>query len=162
MDDYDYDDQSLLTLTVLEHEVKNYLVLGYANGHIAKVPVGELMEYQQRDYSRNADSKLVFASIANADDAVMTISKENKTRPKVVMRLDYLSTFDEGKLMDPGMMPYNEGLMSEIMAYEIIPAKYVHDFDGILDKKKSFIGYPANDVTKPMVNTLHLWGVKEI
>ncbi len=162
MDDYDYDDQSLLTLTVLEHEVKNYLVLGYANGHIAKVPVEELLEYQQRDYSRNADSKLVFASIANADDAIMTISKENKTRPKVVMRLDYLSTFDEGKLMDPGMMPYNEGLMSEIMAYEIIPAKYIHDFDGILDKKKSFIGYPANDVTKPMVNTLHLWGVKEI
>lgn len=162
MDDYDYDDQSLLTLTVLEHEVKNYLVLGYANGHIAKVPVEELLEYQQRDYSRNADSKLVFASIAKPEDAVMTISKENKTRPKVVMRLDYLAAFEEGKLMDPGQMPYNEGLMSEIMAYEIIPARYVHDFDGILDKKKSFIGYPANNVTKPMVNTLHLWGVKEI
>ena len=162
IDDYDYDDQSLLTLTVLENEMKNYLVLGYANGHVVKVPVEELMDYQQRDYSRNADSKLLFASIAKPEDGVMTISKENKTRPNVVMRLDYLSKFDEGKLMDPGTLPYNEGLMSEIMAYEIIPAKYLHDFDGILDKKRTFIGYPANNVTRPMVNALHLWGVKEI
>ena len=162
LDDYDYDDQSLLTLTVLDHETKGYLVLGYANGHVVKVPVEELLEYQLRDYSRYADSRLVFASIASADDAILTISKENKTRPKVVMRLDYLSEFDEGKLMDPGVMPYNEGLMSQIMAYEIIPALYIHDFDGILDKKKNFIGYPANDVTKPMVNQLHLWGVSEI
>ena len=162
IDAYDYDDQSLLTLTVLEHEAKDCLVLGYANGHITKVSVEELLEYQQRDYSRNAASRLVFASIARAGDAVMTISRENKTRPKVVMRLDSLSSFDEGKLMDPGVMPFNEGLASEIMAYEIIPAANVHAFDSILDKKKTFVGYPANDVTRPMVNTLHLWGVKEI
>ncbi len=162
MEEYDYDDQSLLTLAVLDNESKSYLVLGYANGHIVKVPVEELMGYQQREYSRYADSKLMFASIACDDDAIMIISKENKTHPKVVMRLDHLSSFDEGKLMDPGQLPYNEGLMSEIMAYEVIPAKYVPDFDGILDKRKTFIGYPANNVTKPMVNTLHLWGVKEI
>jgi hypothetical protein len=162
MDEYDYDDQSLLTLAVLDNESKSYLVLGYANGHIVKVPVEELMGYKQREYSRHADSKLMFASIAGDADAIMIISKENKTHPKVVMRLDHLSSFDEGKLMDPGQLPYNEGLMSEVMAYEIIPAKYVPDFEGILDKKKTFIGYPANNVTKPMVNTLHLWGVKEI
>lgn len=162
MDEYDYDDQSLLTLAVLDNESKSCLVLGYANGHIVKVPVEELMGYKQREYSRYADSKLMFASIAGDADAIMIISKENKTHPKVVMRLDHLSSFDEGKLMDPGQLPYNEGLMSEVMAYEIIPAKYVPDFEGILDKKKTFIGYPANNVTKPMVNTLHLWGVKEI
>ena len=37
-----------------------------------------------------------------------------------------------------------------------------HQFDGILDKIKSFVGYPLNQVTKPMVNTLHLWGINEI
>ena len=162
IDAYDYDDQSLLTLTVLEHEVKDSLVLGYANGHVTKVSVEELLEYQQRDYSRNDASRLVFASIASSGDAVMTISKENKTRPKVVMRLDSLSSFDEGKLMDPGVMHFNEGLASETIAYEIIPAANVHAFDSILDKKKTFVGYPANDVTRPMVNLLHLWGVKEI
>ena len=162
IEEYDYDDQSLLTLTVLDKELKYYLVLGYANGHIVKVPVEELMDYKQRDYSRYADSKLLFASIACPEDGVMIFSKENKTHPKVVMRLDSLSKFDEGKLMDPGVLPYNEGLMSEIMGYEVIPAKHLKDFDGILDKRKSFIGYPSNNVTKPMVNILHLWGVNEI
>jgi hypothetical protein len=162
LEEYDYDDQSLLTLAVLDNESKSYLVLGYANGHIVKVPVEELLDYQHRDYSRYAESKLVFATIADDDDAIMTISKEDKTRPKVVMRLDHLSSFDEGKLMDPGQLPYNEGLMSEIMGYEVIPAQYVPDFEGILDKKKTFIGYPANNVTRPMVNTLHLWGINEI
>ena len=162
LEEYDYDDQSLLTLAVLDNESKSYLVLGYANGHIVKVPVEELLYYQHRDYSRYAESKLVFATIADNDDAIMTISKEDKTHPKVVMRLDHLSSFDEGKLMDPGQLPYNEGLMSEIMGYEVIPAQYVPDFEGILDKKKTFIGYPANNVTRPMVNTLHLWGINEI
>ena len=152
----------LLTLAVLDNESKSYLVLGYANGHIVKVPVEELLDYQHHDYSRYAESKLVFATIADDDDAIMTISKEDKTRPKVVMRLDHLSSFDEGKLMDPGQLPYNEGLMSEIMGYEVIPTQYVPDFEGILDKKKTFIGYPANNVTRPMVNTLHLWGINEI
>ena len=64
--------------------------------------------------------------------------------------------------MDPGVMHFNEGLASETIAYEIIPAANVHAFDSILDKKKTFVGYPANDVTRPMVNLLHLWGVKEI
>ena len=162
IDEYDYDDQSLLTLTVLDKEMKYYLVLGYANGHIVKVPVEELMDYQHRDYSRYADSKLMFASIASPEDGVMIISKENKTHPKVVMRLDSLSKFDEGKLMDPGQLPCNEGLISEVMGYEVIPAKHLHDFDGILDKRKTFVGYPSNNVTKPMVNMLHLWGIDEI
>ena len=162
LDQYDYDDQSLLTLTVLENEIKSWLILGYDNGHIAKVSVEELMEYQERDYSRFADAKLIFASFANDDDAVLTISSENKTRPKVVMRMDTVTNFEEGKLMDNGEMPFNEKLASEFLAYDIIPSKYKHQFDGILDKIKSFVGYPLNQVTKPMVNTLHLWGINEI
>ena len=109
-----------------------------------------------------ADSKLICASFANDDDAVLTISRENKTRPKVVMRMDTVTNFEEGKLMDNGEMPFNEKLASEFLAYDIIPSKYKHQFDGILDKIKSFVGYPLNQVTKPMVNTLHLWGINEI
>ena len=162
LDEYDYDDQSLLTLTVLEHEVKSWLILGYDNGHVTKVSVEELMEYQPRDYARYAEAKLIFASIANDDDAILTISRENKTKPKVVMRMDTISTFEEGKLMDDGELPFNEKLASEFLAFDIIPARYKHQFDGILDKIKSFVGYPQNTVTKPMVNALHLWGINEI
>ncbi len=102
MAEYDYDDLSLLTLTVLAHEEKGYLVLGYDNGHVVKASVEELLDYQEREYSRYGESKLIFATIANEDDAVLTISKENKSRPKIVMRADNLSKFEEARLLDSG------------------------------------------------------------
>lgn len=64
--------------------------------------------------------------------------------------------------LDSGEMMFNENLASEILAFEVIPAQYKEDFSGILDKKDTFVGYPANSVTKPMVNKLHLWGITEI
>lgn len=48
MAEYDYDDLSLLTLTVLAHEEKGCLVLGYDNGHVVKASVEELLDYQER------------------------------------------------------------------------------------------------------------------
>lgn len=105
----------------------------------------------KREYSRYGESKLIFATIANEDDAVLTISKENKSRPKIVMRADNLSKFEEARLLDSGEMMFNENLASEILAFEVIPAQYKEDFSGILDKKDTFVGYPANSVTKPMV-----------
>ena len=159
---YDYDDQSLLTLTILAQEEKGCLVLGYDNGHIVKASVEELLEYQDREYARYSGAKLIFASIANEDDIILTISKENKTRPKVVMRADSLSKFEDGRLLDSGTMPCNDGLMSEILAYEVIPAKYRSEFNGILDKKETQVGFQAGPSTKGIVNKLHLWGVTEI
>lgn len=162
IDSYDYDPESLLTLVVKENEVKGYLILGYENGCIVKVPVEELLDYQNREYFRNTESKLIYASLANDDDAVLTISKENKTRPKTLMRLDCVSSFKENRLNDSGELPYNEGLMSEILAFDVIPSEYKEDFQGLMERPKTTLGYPLNTVTKGMVNKLHLWGIKEI
>lgn len=160
--DYDFDDNTLLTLVVKDGEEEGFLVLGYENGHIVKISVKELLEYNNREYSRNTDSKLIYASLASKDDAVLSISKENKNRPKVVMRLDHLSFFKEDRLMDKGEMPFNEGLASKTLAYEIIPQEYIDDFKGILDKPKTSLGYSENNTTRGMINKLHLWGIKEI
>ena len=162
INDYDFDDTTLLTLVVKDSEEKGYLVLGYENGHIVKASVEELLEYNNREYSRSTESKLIFASLANKDDAILSISKENKSRPKVVMRLDRLSNFEEERLMDNGELPFNDGLASETLAYEVIPQEYIDDFKGILDRPKTSPGFPENNVTRGMVNKLHLWGIKEI
>ncbi len=162
IDTYDYDTDSLLTLVVKESEEKGYLILGYENGCIVKVSVEELLEYQNRDYSRNTESKLIFASLANDDAAVLTISKEDKTKPKTLMRLDRVSNFKEGRLMDSGELPYNEGLLSEVLAFDVIPSEYIEDFKGILERPKTSLGYPENNVTRGMVNKLRLWGITEI
>ena len=162
IDEYDYDYDTLLTLVVKESEEKGYLVLGYENGCVVKVSVEELLEYTNRDYSRNTESRLIFASLANDNDAILTISKEDKTRPRVLMRLDYLSEFEEGRLMDSGEMPFNEGLVSEVLAYDVIPSENIEDFSGILGRPKTTPGYPENTVTKGMVEKLHSWGINEI
>ena len=162
LSDYDYDEQSPLTLTVLSDEIRGYLVLGYDNGHIVKVPVKELIEHPDREYSRYADAKLLFASIAGADDLVLTITRESKSHGKVVMRADQLSKCPDGRLSDSGAAFYNEGLASEVLAFEIIPSDKADDFSGILNKKPSTLGTPSNSSTKNMVNMLHLWQVNEI
>lgn len=162
MDKYDYDDSSLLTLAVKDNETKGYLILGYENGHILKVPVEDLLNFSNRDYSRNTESKLTFASIAGEGDAVLTISKEDKTRPKTMMRLDRVANFEEGGLNDGGERPYNEGLASEALAYDVIPQEHLEEFASILDRPRTSLGYPASGATKAMVDRLHEWGITEI
>ena len=161
IDNYDYTPE-LLTLAVKEVEGNGYLVLGYEDGRIVKVPVDQLIEYNNREYSRYTESKLIFASIAQKDDAVLTISKENKTHHKTMMRLDRLSNFEDGKLMDKGKLPFNEGLASEILAYDIIPNDKLSEFKGILDKPKTTLGYTANNVKGGIVDKLHSFGINEI
>ena len=162
IDIYDYDTSSLLTLAVKDNEEKGCLILGYEDGRIVKVPVEQLMEYTNREYSRNTGCKLIFASVAQQDDAILTISKDDKARTKTMMRLDSLSGFENGRLMDSGELPYNEGLASKILAYDIIPHEYMENFTSILDRPKTTLGYPLNNTTKAMVNSLHLWGISEI
>lgn len=162
IDDYDFDEFSLLTLVIKEGEEKGCLVMGYENGHIVKVFVEELLEYKNRDYARNTESKLVFATIANEKDAILTISKEDKARPKVFMRLDRLSTFESERLADSGKRTYNDGLASAILAYEVIPNEYLEEFNGIMEKPRTSLGYPKSPTTQEMINKLHLWGVNEI
>lgn len=162
MNEYDYDEDSLLTLTVLEHEKNGYLILGYENGHIVKVPIKELLDYGTGEYSRYNDDKLLFASIGLKDDAVLSILKENKTKPKNVLRVDSISKLYEEKLNSSGSLPYNEGLMKEILGFEIIPSDKKNLFKGVLDKAKSFVGYPNNSQTTQMCNYLHLFGINSI
>ena len=78
------------------------------------------------------------------------------------MRLDCVSCFKEDRLNDSGELPYNEGLMSEILSFDIIPCEYKEDFQGIMERPKTSLGYPLNNVTRGMVNKLHLWGITEI
>ena len=78
------------------------------------------------------------------------------------MRLDRVSNFKEGRLMDSGELPYNEGLLSEVLAFDVIPSEYIEDFKGILERPKTSLGYSENNVTRGMVNKLRLWGITEI
>lgn len=162
LDDWDYDYDAPLTLVLRAEEENGYLVLGYENGGIVKVPVRELLDFQDREYPRYGDSKLIFATLASDDDILLTISKENKSRAKAVVRGDTLSKYKEGRLMDSGEVKIREDLIGKVLAFEVVPAEYKGDFGSITDKKDTFAGTPDGPATKAMINRLHLWGVKEI
>ncbi len=157
---FDYDDSSLLTLTVLENEVNAYLILGYEKGYIVRVPVCELIEFQERDYARYNDSKLLFASIAHEDDAIMTIGKENKGKQKPFIRLDSITCFDEGKLMDSGQQPCNEGLISDVISYDIVPKSEIPLFANMLDRPKTSVGTALEAVKSDVREKLLSWDIQ--
>ena len=158
-DYYDYDENSLLTLTVKESEKDDYLVLAYANGHIVKVPVAQLLKCGSGFYSRYADSRLMFASIAGKDDAILNVVKDNKTRSQTVMRLDRLKNYPEGRLTDGGSVVYKESLLGSPIDYEIISEKDLGFYVTIVDMPPKHLGWNVNETTRPIVNQLTTMGV---
>lgn len=159
---YDFDESTLLTLAVKDSEKNGYLVLGYENGAIVKVPVEVLLGFSSQEYTRNQDCRLVFASLAGEDDAVLTIVKENKSRPKTFMRVDRLKNFEAGMLTDKGEIPYNEDLISEVLAFDIIPGEHLDDFRGTIDRPKTSLGQSSTSGTTSITNKLYNWGINEI
>lgn len=77
-DFYGYTDDEpdlLLTLPIREEDAHNWLVLGYADGTVARVPMRVIIDKQ--DYSpgvRFTDAELIFADILGEQDALLTIS----------------------------------------------------------------------------------------
>ena len=158
-DYYDYDDQSLLTLAVKEREKDDYLVMAYENGHIVKTPVAQLLKYGSGTYSRYAGSRLMFATIAGKDDAVLNVVRDNKTRSQVVMRLDRLKNYPEGRITDGGSVVYKESLLGCPIDFEVIPESDLDLYSTIIDMPAKHLGWNVNETTRPIVNQLTQIGV---
>ena len=156
---YDYDDNSLLTLAVKDSERDGCLVLAYANGHIVKVPVESLLKLGTGVYSRSAESRLMFATIASSSDAILTVMMDSKARSKAVMRLDRLKHFEEGRITDGGGVAFKENLMSHPIDFEIIREEDLKDYSTILDMSPKMVGWPVNDTTMGIASQLSSIGV---
>lgn len=149
--EYRYDPK-LLTLAVYENEVDGYLILGYDNATVAKVPVRELLSYDDsRVYSRFPDANLIFASIASAEDALLLATKDSK-KQKVSIRVDDLSKFEERKLTSKGEVVCNQDLFTDVVLYEIIPAAQKSDFKFVSNFKETTTGSVYSDGTKARFN----------
>ncbi|MBO4773135.1 MAG: hypothetical protein J5595_11410, partial [Bacteroidales bacterium] len=155
---YDYEPE-LLSLAILDDESDGYLILGYEDGTIAKARVDELLAKNDYvNYKRNSASKLIFASIAHEGDGVMSITKESKSAHRIMVRVDSLSKIDECKIADKGMCPYNEEMISEVIAMDIIPAEDLGVFANITDLDARSLGNPLAKLPKAMDAKLRAWG----
>lgn len=154
--DYDYDDSTELTLPVYEDDVKDgFLMLGYEGGTIAKVPVREIMKFDDyKDYTRYSGSRLLFAAIATDDDAIVSVTEEDKTGHRVMVRADRISHIEKCRMADCGDRLYNEGIASRSLAYEILPANELPVFKNILDRDARTLGFPLATISADMKSRL--------
>lgn len=161
LDSYDYDDTSLLTLPVYEEDVRDrYLVLGYEDGTVGKVPVRELMKSENRkEYTRYTGSPLLFAAIASDDDGLVSLTRESKTGERVMVRVDHLSGVDKCRLPDKGGRFYNEGIAQCSLAYEIAPATELPHVKSILDRDVRTLGLPLATSSADIKTWLEKWGI---
>ncbi|MGM9713264.1 MAG: helix-turn-helix domain-containing protein [Prevotella sp.] len=139
----------LLTLAVYDEDADGYLVLAYDNGYVAKVPMDEILRFDDRTtYSRYSDANLIFASIAHDDDALMSVTEEGKgAAGRTMLRIDSLTGIEEAKLGDYGGRFYNEGLARRVIQIDIIPCEMKDIFVNVLDKDKRSLGLPARTIS---------------
>jgi len=156
---YDYD-PCLLTLAVYDEEARAYLILGYEDGRVAKVPVEQLLKYDDyREYARNTKSRLTFATIAGTDDAIICISRESKAKNRLMVRMDRLSALDDGTLNSTGERLYKEGI-GEVVRYDVAPHDQLEGVEGLMDKDARSVGMPIATLSPEVKRRLEKWGIQ--
>lgn len=157
VDDYDWQ-PSLLTLAVYEEERGDYLVLGYADGAVAKVPVKELLKFDSRRiYARCTASPLRFATIAKAEDGIVSITREDKAKGRLMVRVDTIARIEECQMSGKGMRLYQGGLISEVSAYGVLPAAGFARCKKILDLDEHQLGRPLATLSGEIKALLDKW-----
>lgn len=124
-DDYQTEDYRL-ELAVHDDETSAWLVLVYADGHVVKTSVEELLEREKgRTFKRYGGQKLIFATIAGDDSDLLLGFVDGKGGKR--MRFDELSKIGETRSMqDYGVTVCdvsNNGLhYVEVMQRKSVPA----------------------------------------
>lgn len=160
--DYDYDDSTQLTLAVYDEETQDgILVLGYEDGSVTKVPVRELLKFDDyKEYNRNTSSRLVFATIAFDTDGLVSVLHE-KAKDRVVVRVDTLSSIEPGRLADNGQKLYNDGLSKATLDFEIMAAENLEAAANITDKGDKVLGMPLKTTPSDLKKLLAKCGIDE-
>lgn len=156
--DYDYDDTPELTLPVYEEDLRDhYLLLGYEDGTVGKVPVRELMKFEDyKTYNRYAGSPLLFAAIATNADGLVSVTRESKSGERVMVRVDTIGRIDECRLTNRGMRLANEGIAERSLGYEIVPAALLPQTRNILDRDARTLGLPLATMSDDLRRVLPL------
>ena len=143
MTDYNWRDD-VTTLAVYDEDRDSHLVIVYADGHIARIPLSEILDFQDSSlYTRYAEQSVVFATIASAEDAVMLVTKEENKQRREMIRIDTLGDIEECKLADYGSRVFNEGIAECVLCADIIPAASVGMFKDLVNPDHRSLGKPT-------------------
>ncbi len=128
----------LLTLSIREEEADGYLVLVYESGRVLKVPMQELLERTEgREYKRFGSERVIFASPAQKDDALLLVQRELPDR--LGFRMDDLEQIKESGMRSKGE-PVTSVEPAGVLMCEIIPAGEKPRFQRICNLRRTSIG----------------------
>lgn len=138
----------MLTLPIKEEDTSKYLVLGYENGTLCRMSINKLLDkIDYNQYARYVDSTLLFADIADKDDAIMTMSLNKKGSKQV--RFDTIGSLEEiNSMVDKGSLVTNV-LVEKYIGYDMISSTEKLLFRDLVDLSTKQVGriihYNDND-----------------
>ena len=130
---FDPDEEGVcLTLPVLESQQDWYLVLGYANGSACRLSLKNILDKAQwREYVRYTGQRLMFAEVAPADAALMSVGLNRKGQERI--RIDSVERLAEVQSPNNKSTLLASSPLEEYVRYDIVPASGLAECRGVLD-----------------------------
>ncbi len=141
---YNEDDGLLLSLPIRDEDKLSWLVLGYEDGTVGKIPMRLVLD--KEDYTpgkRYTDAKLIFTDILTDEDALLTLSKGKFTtwnaRADKVENLPELTSLRNGgsKILTPNQEEFH---------FDVLSGPKQLNYQDLFDRKQKDAGKPFRPI----------------
>lgn len=129
---YGAENEDALTLAIHKDEENAWLVLGYADGGLVRIPMKNVLDKDNyKELKLALESELVFATIAKEDDAILTFTADRNGDRS--MRLDSVRAISEGSSLQARGECLVKEKFDRLVNFEVLPESYIT----LLEEKKA-------------------------
>lgn len=129
---YGAEDEDALTLAIHKDEENAWLVLGYADGGVVRIPMKHVLDKDDyKELKLAAESELVFATIAKENDVLLTFTADRNGDRS--MRLDSVRAISEGGSLQARGECLVKEKFDRLVNFEVLPESYIT----LLEEKKA-------------------------
>lgn len=129
---YGAEKEEALTLAIHKDEENAWLVLGYADGGLVRIPMKHVLDKDNyKELKLALESELVFATIANEDDAILTFTADRNGDRS--MRLDSVRAISEGSSLQARGECLVKEKFDRLVNFEVLTERYIT----LLEEKKA-------------------------
>ena len=129
---YGAENEDALTLAIHKDEENAWLVLGYADGGLVRIPMKHVLDKDDyKELKLAAESELVFATIAKEDDVLLTFTADRNGDRS--MRLDSIRAISEGSSLQARGECLVKEKFDRLVNFEVLPESYIT----LLEEKKA-------------------------
>ena len=129
---YGAENEDALTLAIHKDEENAWLVLGYADGGLVRIPMKHVLDKDNyKELKLALESELVFATIAKEDDAILTFTADRNGDRS--MRLDSVRAISEGSSLQARGECLVKDKFERLVNFEVLTERYIT----LLEEKKA-------------------------